>query len=269
MQTQTTHTILDKIAEQTRKDVDERKALYPEKLLEKSAFFSAPTVGLSAYIRRPDKTGIIAEFKRRSPSAEDIHRYADPERITIGYMQAGASALSVLTDAPFFGGSNADLETARRFNFCPILRKDFIVDPYQVIEARSIGADAILLIAELLDAAAVAELAALAKSLEMEVLLEMHDAKGLEKLTDDIALVGINNRDLKTFTVDLEKSIALRNEIPGDRVAVSESGMSTPGDVVRLRDAGYEGFLIGTQFMASPNPALACRQFIRQLREHG
>lgn len=260
-----TNSILDNIVEQTRKDVLARKTLYPKELLMESAFFHSPTVSLASYVRREDKSGIIAEFKRKSPSEQNIHLYADPEAVTIGYMQAGASALSVLTDGPFFGGSNKDLTVAREFNFCPILRKDFIVDPYQVIEARSIGADAILLIADILPAALAAELAALATSMDMEVLFELYDASGIDKLTQDMALVGVNNRDLKSFEVDLDRSEKLRERIPYDRVAVAESGMKQPQDVTRLRQAGYEGFLIGSHFMRSPEPALTCRQFIRNL----
>src|SRR5688572_22754861 len=143
--------ILDQIIEYKRKEVSSRKELYPVKLLEQSIFFSSPTVSLKKYIQREDKTGIIAEFKRKSPSKGVINAYAPVERTTIGYMQAGASALSVLTDKHFFGGSNEDLSLVRKFNFCPIIRKDFTVEEYQILEAKSIGADAILLIAAVLE----------------------------------------------------------------------------------------------------------------------
>src|SRR5688572_23780862 len=145
--------ILDEIVKHKEKEVSEAKALYPVKLLEQSIFFSSPAVSLKKYIQREDKTGIIAEFKRKSPSKGIINAHASVERTAIGYMQAGASALSVLTDKQFFGGSNEDLTTARKYNFCPIIRKDFTIDEYQIIEAKSIGADAILLIAAVLDPA--------------------------------------------------------------------------------------------------------------------
>src|SRR3954462_11709546 len=143
--------ILDQIIEHKRKEVEERKSLYPTKLLEKSIYFSSPTVSLRKYIRRPDLSGVIAEIKRKSPSKGVLNKNVSIERTSIGYMQAGASALSILTDTKFFGGTNEDLTTARKFNFCPILRKDFTVDEYQLIEAKSIGADAILLIAAVLE----------------------------------------------------------------------------------------------------------------------
>src|SRR5688500_15119050 len=143
--------ILDQIIAHKRKEVSDRKSLYPVKLLEQSIFFSSPTVSLKKYVQRKDKTGIIAEFKRKSPSKGIINAHASVERTTIGYMQAGASALSVLTDKQFFGGSNEDLVVVRKFNFCPIIRKDFTIDEYQIVEAKSIGADAILLIAAVLD----------------------------------------------------------------------------------------------------------------------
>ncbi|HHL57901.1 MAG TPA: indole-3-glycerol-phosphate synthase, partial [Bacteroidetes bacterium] len=156
--------ILDEIVAYKRKEINERKELYPVKLLEKSVYFSSPTVSLKKYLSREDKCGIIAEFKRQSPSKGNINLYADVEEISIGYMRAGASALSVLTDTHFFGGSNDDLKTARKFNFCPILRKEFIIDEYQLYEARSIGADAILLIAEVLSEREVNYLSGIAKA---------------------------------------------------------------------------------------------------------
>src|ERR1041385_4589017 len=163
--------ILEKIIAHKRKEVAERKSLYPVKLLEKSIYFSSPCVSLRKYLLRSDKVGVIAEFKRRSPSKGVINRYAPVERTSIGYMQAGASALSVLTDSEFFGGKSEDLSTARKFNYCPILRKDFTIDEYQIVEAKSIGADAILLLANVLDAKKVKAFAKFAKSLGLEVLL--------------------------------------------------------------------------------------------------
>lgn len=168
-------TILDKIVARKREEVAQRRNLYPAKLLEQSLFFSTPTVSLSKYLQRPDKSGIIAEFKRRSPSQANINLYAKVEEVSIGYMQAGASALSILTDEPSFGGTAEDLREARRYNFCPILRKDFIVDEYQILEARSWGADAILLIAACLDKEKLQQLTHFAHELGLEVLVELYD----------------------------------------------------------------------------------------------
>lgn len=258
--------MLEKILEHKRKEVAERRELYPVKLLEKSLFFATKPVSLKKYLLRPDKSGIIAEFKRKSPSRGLINKHASVEAVSIGYMQAGASALSVLTDSEFFGGSNADLSTARKFNFCPILRKDFIVDEYQVIEAKSIGADAVLLIAAALSPETTRNLAALAQSLGMEVLLEIHGADELEThLCVEADLVGVNNRNLKTMQVNPETSLTLAGQIPESFVRVSESGISRPETVGMLRSAGYRGFLIGEYFMAQGFPGLACAEFIRQL----
>src|ERR1044071_3705561 len=176
--------ILEEIIEHKRKEVEERKSLYPVKLLEKSIYFPSPSVSLRKYIQRPDKSGVIAEIKRKSPSKGVLNKNVSIERTSIGYMQAGASALSILTDKQFFGGNNEDLTTARKFNFCPIIRKDFTIDEYQIIEAKSIGADAILLIAAVLDPKLSQALTSFAHSLGMEVLLEVHDEQELKANLD-------------------------------------------------------------------------------------
>src|ERR1700749_3352019 len=180
---------LNTIIEHKRKEVQEKKDLYPSKLLERSIYYNSPCVSLKKYLLRNDLTGIIAEFKRKSPSKGFINKYADIEKTTVGYMQAGASALSVLTDTNFFGGKNEDLSLARKFNFCPILRKDFTVDEYQVIEARSIGADAILLIAAVLSKEQIKNLTKLATDLGLEVLLEIHGEEELDKVIPEMQLV--------------------------------------------------------------------------------
>jgi indole-3-glycerol phosphate synthase len=259
--------ILNKIITHKQKEVQLRRELYPIPLLERSIYFHSPLVSMRTYLLRPDKSGIIAEFKRQSPSRGAINPYASVEEVSIGYMQAGASALSVLTDAHFFGGSNEDLTEARNFNFCPILRKDFIIDEYQVLEARSIGADTILLIAECLDEKQVRKLAKLAKSLGLEVLMEVHSLRQLSKVNEYIDMVGVNNRNLEDFSVSLKTSLDLIDAIPEEMVAVSESGIKKPADIALLREAGYQGFLIGQQFMEAPDPAKACRLFIQQLPE--
>lgn len=259
-------TILEKIVAHKEKEVAERKSLFPTKLLEQTIFFDAPPVSMKTYLTRPDKSGIIAEFKRRSPSKGDINPYAKVEQVTIGYMQAGASGLSVLTDTHFFGGKSEDLIEARKFNFCPILRKDFIIDEYQIVEARSIGADVILLIAECLDAEQVKRLAAFAKTLGLEVLMEVHSADQLAKLTPDIDIVGVNNRNLKDFTVSIDTSIQLFDAIPNEFVKISESGISDPNTIVKLKKVGFQGFLIGEHFMKTSDPAKACSDFVRRVK---
>lgn len=258
--------ILEEIIAFKKKEVAERQSLYPAKLLEQSIYFDTPVVSLKKYLLREDKSGIIAEFKRRSPSKGDINPYASVERVSIGYMQAGASALSVLTDSHFFGGRNEDLTEARKFNFCPILRKEFIVDEYQLIEAKSIGADAILLIAECLDKLQLARLAKTAKALGMEVLMEIHSREQLDKYTTDIDAIGVNNRNLENFEVSIAASLDLIAALPAEAVRVSESGLNDPQAIVELRHSGYQGFLIGEHFMREADPGKACREFIRQVR---
>jgi len=257
--------ILDKIVAHKQKEVEERRELYPTRLLEKSTFFKSQTISLSHYIKRADKSGIIAEFKRRSPSKPSINLYANVEEVSVSYMQAGASALSVLTDNHFFGGKSEDLTTARKYNFCPILRKDFIIDEYQVIEARSIGADAILLIAEILTTDQVKQLSSLAHSLGMEVLLELHSADQLAKYDNDIQLIGVNNRDLDTFKTDVSFSKNLIDQLPQNITKVSESGIHHAGVVNELKVLGYDGFLIGERFMVNANPGEACKSFVQEL----
>ena len=259
--------ILEKIVAHKKQEVEDRKELFPIKLLEKSIHYGVQPVSLRKYITREDKSGLIAEIKRKSPSMGYINKYVSVERTSIGYMQAGASALSILTDTEFFGGKNEDLTTARKYNFCPILRKDFIIDEYQVIEAKSIGADAILLIAATLEPVRIKKLAQLARSLGMEVLLEIHDAEEARRyVMPEVDLVGVNNRDLKTFKTDIQTSIDLASSIPDEFVKVSESGIEDPAKVVELRTHGYEGFLVGTSFMKNSRPEKACEKFVEELR---
>jgi indole-3-glycerol phosphate synthase len=256
---------LEKIAAFKQKEVEENKSLYPVKLLERTVYFETKPVSLRTYLSDKDKSGIIAEFKRKSPSIGNINLYAPVGATTLAYMQAGASALSVLTDKEFFGGKNADLTEARNYNYCPILRKDFVIDEYQVIEAKSIGADIILLIAALLSKEQVNKLAGLAISLGMEVLFEIHDENELDKLSPEITLAGINNRNLQTLQVDIENALRLAEKIPAGLVKIAESGISKPEQVGVLKQNGFKGFLIGGQFMKESLPGLACKKFIRQV----
>ena len=260
--------ILEKIIAHKQKEVAERKSLFPTKLLEKSIYFKGPTVSLKKYLLRPDKSGIIAEFKRKSPSKGLINAHASVERTSIGYMQAGASALSILTDTTFFGGSMEDLQEARRFNFCPILRKEFIIDEYQLIEAKSIGADAILLIAAALPADKVKALAEAAKQLNLEVLLEVHNEEELQANQHEaVDLIGVNNRNLKTFEVSIETSKRLSSLIPDQYVKVAESGISDPNTILELRPYGFKGFLIGETFMKTSRPDLTAKKFIDTVKQ--
>jgi indole-3-glycerol phosphate synthase len=260
--------ILDKIIDHKKKEVAERRSLYPIKLLEQSIYFSSESVSLRKYLLRGDKVGIIAEIKRKSPSKGVINEFVSIEQTSIGYMQGGASALSILTDTEFFGGKNEDLTVARKFNYCPILRKDFIIDEYQIVEAKSIGADAILLIAAALTPEKLKSLAQFAKSLGLEVLMEVHHGKELKShLNDHLDVVGVNNRDLKTFQVSVDTSIALAQSIPNQFVKISESGISDPGTVIKLKSHGFQGFLIGEYFMSHGRPGATCAEFIQKIKK--
>jgi len=257
---------LQTIIDYKKKEVQEKKDLYPVKLLERTIYYNSPCVSLKKYLLRDDLAGIIAEFKRKSPSKGFINKYADIEKTTIGYMQAGASALSVLTDANFFGGKNEDLSTVRKYNFCPILRKDFTVDEYQIVEAKSIGADSILLIAAVLDKEQIKSFAKLAISLGMEVLLEIHGEDELDKVIPEIQLVGINNRNLKTMEISLQTSFDLLSKLPSNAVKISESGISNAQQLVQLKEAGFNAFLMGEYFMKHSRPEEACMKFIKEVK---
>lgn len=258
--------ILEQIVAQKRLEVERKKSAVGIRALEQNNFFSRPTVSLRGALMEAGSKGIIAEFKRRSPSKGVINANASLEETTQGYVQAGASALSVLTDSEFFGGSNEDLSAARSVNACPILRKDFTIGEYQITEAKSIGADAILLIAAVLDPTTSKRLAAFAHSLGLEVLLEVHnESELLASLECGADLVGVNNRDLKTFQVSTEVSKKLAPLIPDDVVKVSESGISNPETIRDLSTYGYRGFLIGENFMKTPSPQMAAAEFIRRI----
>ncbi len=259
-------TILDKIVANKKRVNAYRRDSIPVDILEQSPLFNRQTLSFKAALQDMQSAGIISEFKRHSPSKGDININAEVSEVTTGYAKAGASALSVLTDLQFFKGSNDDLTEARSLNQIPILRKDFIVDEYQIIEAKAIGADVILLIAECLEAAQVAQFAKTAKQLGLEVLLEIHSESQLPKITPDIDVVGVNNRNLKDFTVSIQTSIDLFHEIPDECVKISESGISDPNVIVELRRVGFQGFLIGEHFMKSENPAEQCAEFIERVK---
>lgn len=258
--------ILEKIAAQKKKEVAEHKSLYPVKLLEQSIYFPTPCVSLKQYLQRSDKSGVIAEIKRKSPSKGDINPYVSVERTSIGYMQAGASALSIVTDTNFFGGSSNDLSVARKFNYCPILRKDFMIDEYQLIEAKSMGADAILLIAAMLEPSKLKSLCDSAHALGLEVLLEVHDEVELNSnLEAQPDVVGVNNRNLRSFEVNTALSKKLAPMIPNEFIKISESGIDSPAVAAALLAYGFDGFLIGELFMKTSRPEWAASEFIKAL----
>ncbi len=256
--------ILGTIINYKKQEVEKRKKETPMKELESSSSFSRDCFSLSASLRDKNKTGIITEFKRCSPSKGIINENAGVEEVTGNYTEYGASGLSVLTDEHFFKGEDEDLKRAR-FNKIPILRKDFIIEEYQIIEAKSIGADVILLIAECLEKKGIKQLAALAKGLGMEVLLEMHSEHQLDKILPDVTIAGINNRDLKTFKVDIDRSIQLSEKLPEGMMKIAESGIDNLKNLLKMKQAGFDGFLIGEYFMRQPDPGSAFRDFVQQL----
>ncbi len=256
--------ILDTIIAQKKIEVAERRKNKTVKELESSQFYKNNTLSFREFLLRKDKTGIIAEFKRRSPSKGIINDKASVPEVTKGYTHYGASALSVLTDEIFFGGSLDDLLAATA-NEIPVLRKDFIIDEYQLIESKAFGAEIILLIAACLSKDEVKKLSSFAKNIGLNVLLEIHRENELEHICDSVDVVGVNNRDLKTFTVDINRSIELGRMIPESVIKISESGIDDAASIRLLREYGYNGFLMGEKFMRHPNPTIAFAQFVEQL----
>ncbi|MBV8252853.1 MAG: indole-3-glycerol phosphate synthase TrpC [Chitinophaga sp.] len=257
--------ILAEIVAHKHIEVAARKQLRSVAELEQAPMFGRETLSLRSFLRQPGKTGIIAEFKRRSPSKGLINGDVTVQQVTTAYTRYGASGLSVLTDEKFFGGTTDDLLQARSYNQIPVLRKDFIVDEYQILEAKAIGADVILLIAECLTTEEVKYLSSFAANLGLEVLLEVHSESQLEKVSEHVHLVGVNNRDLTTFQVDFNRSCELAPKIPADKVKVAESGINDPANIITLKQAGFEGFLIGEYFMRQEDPARAFENFVQEL----
>lgn len=258
--------ILDEIIAFKKHEVQEKKKLTPVKLLEQSMYFEKIANSLSNCLQRKDKSGIIAEIKRKSPSKGVIHPDVSVVRLSVEFITAGASALSVLTDQNYFGGSNQDLLIARKQITNPILRKEFIIDEYQVVEAKSIGADAILLIVACLDKKTLRSLAGLAHDLDLEVLIEVHYKSEIyDDLFEQADIIGINNRNLETFDVNIETSRILAELIPESITLISESGLHSPEQLIDLKSHGFNGFLIGENFMRRTNPPKACRTFIDKL----
>jgi len=257
--------ILDKIILDKHREVILKKSIIPVAQLENSVFFERQTISLSQKLKK-STTGIIAEHKRRSPSKSVINHNFTVEEVVKGYETAGACGISVLTDGKYFGGSLDDLLLARASVNIPLLRKEFIVDEYQILEAKAYGADLILLIAAVLTRDEIKSLSEFAKQLGLEVLLEVHNQEELEKsIMPSLDMIGVNNRNLKTFEVSLDFSKELAAQIPNDFVKVSESGISSIEAINELRPYGYNGFLIGENFMKTDNAGKAAIEFISQL----
>jgi len=261
-------TILDEIVANRRAEVlGQKKLISREEILAKTDLnVSRNSLVNSLTIR--GSSGIIAEFKRESPSKGIINEMAQPYEVTKGYAKAGASGLSVLTEGRYFGGNTNDFSVARIANpFTPLLRKDFMIDVYQLYESRLLNADVILLIAAILSKAEISYFTSIAHELGMEVLLELHDENEIDLIDTSVDLIGINNRNLKDFKVDLNRSLKLLERLPANAVKISESGLSSPETVDYLRSCGFSGFLMGENFMKTEDPAFACKDFISRLKK--
>jgi len=258
--------ILDKIVLRKKEEIADAKRLISVQDLEKSVHFNRNPYSFKTFLQAEDRTGIIAEFKRRSPSKGLINGVADVAEVTQAYNQAGASALSVLTDVDFFGGKTDDLLAARAANEIPILRKDFMIDEYQILEAKAWGADIILLIAAILTPQQIIDFGKFAHNLGLNVLLEVHNLEELERsICPHLDAIGVNNRNLADFTVDIQTSFNLVNKIPDEFLKISESAISDPKIIKDLKQAGFDGFLIGENFMKTAHPGLAIKDFVAQM----
>ena len=258
--------ILDQIVLRKKEEVALAKQQVSVKALEAHVNFNRQPFVFKDFLLDEKRTGIISEFKRRSPSKGLINGTADVAEVTQAYNLAGAAALSVLTDTDFFGGKAEDLFQARAVNNIPILRKDFMIDEYQILEAKAWGADVILLIASILSPQQVADFGKLAQSLGLSVLLEVHNLEELEHtICPFVNAIGVNNRNLGDFTVNIQTSFDLVNHIPNEFLKISESAIDNPEVIKQLKAVGYHGFLIGENFMKTANPAQAIKEFVAQL----
>ncbi len=258
--------ILEKIVADKRQEIDLKRKLISLDALEKFPLFERESPSLAMALKEAE-TGIIAEHKRRSPSKAVINNSLDVHKVAQGYQKAGASGMSVLTDGKYFGGSLDDLIIARSVVDIPLLRKDFTIDEYQIIEAKAYGADVILLIAAVLEPKEIKTFSELAGSLGMEVLLEVHNLDELHRsLVPGIQMLGVNNRNLKTFEVDLDISRELSGHIPPKMVKVSESGISEVAAIQNLKEFGYQGFLVGEHFMRSEDPGKSAGEFLQKIK---
>ena len=258
--------ILETIIAQKRKEVDDKqRSMAIDSLMSSSTAFGTNCLSLKDALMSDRATGIIAEFKRRSPSKGWIHEGIGISEVVRSYESNGASGISVLTDREFFGGDIEELKLARAHVGIPLLRKDFMVDEYQLYEAKSYGADVILLIAACLSTDEVRKLARKARELKLETLLEVHHEEELDHITHEIDIIGVNNRNLGTFETDIKTSMRLIKYMPGDKPVISESGISDVATILKLRDAGFKGFLIGETFMKEKSPAIAFADFMKSL----
>ena len=257
--------ILDKIVKDKRIEVELKKSMIPTSQLEQSVLFERDTTSLAQHLKH-STSGIIAEHKRRSPSKSVINQNLNVQDVAKGYETAGVCGMSILTDGKYFGGALDDLIIARASCNLPLLRKEFIIDAYQILEAKAHGADVILLIAAILTTEEIKQFSELAKSLQLDVLLEVHNEEELYKsIMPSIDMLGVNNRNLKTFEVSLETSKTLSQLIPDEFVKVSESGISSVEAIKALQPFGYKGFLIGENFMKTNNPGESAKNFINEL----
>jgi indole-3-glycerol phosphate synthase len=255
-------TILDRIVEARRESIANRKSVLPEAALKFAVERAAPPRDFAGALSR-DAYNVIAELKKASPSRGILRENYEPAALAAGLEAAGAAALSVITEEEFFSGSLGDLKAAKKATQIPILRKDFIIDTWQVWEARAAGADSFLLIAAILDDAGLRELLDLGHSLEMEPLVEVHSREEIARAAGAGArLIGVNNRDLRDFSVHLETSLDLIESIPDECIAVSESGLQTHNDLVRLRHRGFDAFLVGEHLMKHADPAQPLRELL-------
>ena len=258
--------VLDQIVLRKKEEVALAKQKVLVKELEAHPNFNRQPLVFKDFLLDANRTGIIAEFKRQSPSKGVINGTADVGQVTKAYNLAGASALSVLTDTDFFGGKAEDVWAARAVNDIPVLRKDFMIDEYQILEAKAWGADIILLIAAILTPQQIADFGKFAQSLGLSVLLEVHNQEELEKsICPYINAIGVNNRNLADFTVNIQTSFDLAPQIPNDFLKISESAISNPETIKQLKTVGYNGFLIGENFMKTQNPGQAMMDFVKGL----
>lgn len=259
--------MLDKIISFKRSELEVKKRSSPISKFEDLAFFKCEMPSFHEALAKPGPS-IIGEFKRKSPSNGPINIFAEVEQIAREYEEAGVAAMSVLTDRKFFAGAVHDLQTVAGFVNIPLLRKDFILDEYQVVESKSIGASAILLIAAVLSKKEIGALTELSLNLGMDVLFEIHDEKDLDKMSHKIKIIGVNNRNLKTFEVSMNLSRELFSCLPENCLKVAESGFQTYREVTKLFTIGYNAFLIGGKFMKSINPGKTAMRFMKDLKKN-
>ena len=257
--------ILDKIVYDKKSEIENLSKIVSISDLENQKDFTKQSKSLKESIKK-SKSGIICEFKRKSPSNEKINYKSNVSDVINGYEKAGAVGVSILTNKKYFDGSISDINEVKKSINIPILRKEFIISEYQIVESKSIGADAILLIASILNKEDIKNYSSLAKSLGLEVLLEIHSIDELNKISNtDVDIIGINNRNLDTLDIDIKNSIDMFEKIPNEFIKISESGISKVESIIRLIKVGYDGFLIGENFMKTKNPQESADNFIKQV----